>query len=613
MDEKEFEGFFKQLGKYGEFVKQQFMTNVDPGQIQKIMDDYEDFSVNFSKSMGMGRESIVEIKRSFADAVVSVNQLGGNLSDLPGIAENIGKALNRSVIPLKDAYADIYATHKVTGVATETMAKGFKDAGFSIYNMSENMTKVVNLARETGINVKVVSSQVVSNLDMMDKYNFSNGVEGLAKMVTESTKLRISVDNIKGTLDSAFKPEGAIDMAAALQRLGVAQSDLLDPLRLMDMSRNDPAEFQKQIAEMSKSFVDFNEKTKQFEILPGAKEQVMEVEKALNMTPGTFAKMAKSAAEFEDKMKKISFSDKFNQEEKELIANLSEMKGGEYKLRVNGEELRIDEAMVKVQNMGEEERKKFFESTKPKSMEDLAREQLTIQEQSAGYLKSIAGRTAGGLAGTQTNETLLQAQLEIAKSVPKVFAGERFQAKEIRETVDTAVGQVQKGYDSGNLLGGLSEGGQTISKYLSGAADDFVTGIGTALTDLKNSDNALIKVFGDVASKGGELISSHEKLQGSFGSLTETVNKTNTALNNPATKNLTTGVLEKSKDVAGGTNKSEVKFTEPLVMKVVFEGDVKGLTEEQVLDLIKRGKADIIIDEATKRATNYEIKQPTNQ
>ena len=38
-------------------------------------------------------------------------------------------------------------------------------------------------------------------------------------------------------------------MAAAMQRLGVAQSDLLDPLRLMDLSANDPTELQNQIVQ----------------------------------------------------------------------------------------------------------------------------------------------------------------------------------------------------------------------------------------------------------------------------------------------------------------------------------------------------------------------------
>jgi uncharacterized protein YdbL (DUF1318 family) len=608
------EDIFSAFGKFTNIIAQQALTNFDTEQIQKVMNKYEEFSVEFTSSMGMGRESVVAIKQSFGDAVVSVNKLGADLSALPGIASAIGGALNKSVIPLKDAYAEIYATSKVTGVGMETLGKGFKDAGFSIYNMSENMTKVVNIARETGMSVKTVSSAVISNLDMMDKYNFSNGIEGLAKMVTESTKLRISVNTISNVMDKAFKPEGAIEMAASLQRLGVAQSDLLDPLRLMDMSRNDPEEFQKQIAEMSKEFVKFDETTKQFVILPGSKERMMEVASTLGINTSEFAKMAKSAAEFDDKMKKISFSDKFNQEEKELIATMAEMKGGEYKLNVNGEELKIDEAMVKVQNMGEEERKKFFESSQPKSMEDLAKEQLTIGKQSAGYLASIANRTAAGFAGTQTNETLLQAQLELAKTVPKVFSGERFQPKAVRETVDTAVGQVQKGYDSGNLIKGLIEGGETIKKWVSGASDDFVVGASKALTGLNESTNPLIKIFSGVAVEGGKLFQNHEKLNTDFGTLSETINKTNTVLNNSTvTKNVTTDILENSKqNTMDVDNKNEITFSTPLKMELNVTGLQTTTQEELFLKAIKEGKLDQLIVEAVRRGELQSVMQSTS-
>jgi hypothetical protein len=51
-------------------------------------------------------------------------------------------------------------------------------------------------------------------------------------------------------------------MAASLQRLGVSTSALLDPLALMDMGQNNPAELQNQIVEMTKQFTYFDEKNK---------------------------------------------------------------------------------------------------------------------------------------------------------------------------------------------------------------------------------------------------------------------------------------------------------------------------------------------------------------
>ena len=66
--------------------------------------------------------------------------------------------------------------------------------------------------------------------------NGISSVEGLAKMAATTAALRVDMGTIMGVVDKAFDPEGAIKMASAFQRLGVTQSELLDPLKLMNMS-----------------------------------------------------------------------------------------------------------------------------------------------------------------------------------------------------------------------------------------------------------------------------------------------------------------------------------------------------------------------------------------
>ena len=327
-DDKNFDDIFKAFGKYAETIAGQFATNFMASQIDKTIKEYETSAVNVLKSFGAGRDRIVELKASMADAVTSVKLMGGELSDVASIAQEVGVATNRNIILTSQSYEKLYATTKVTGIGMRELTTNFKDAGFSVYQIGQNMEKVVNTANAQGINAKTVSSQVVANMGLMDKYNFAGGVEGLAKMVTQATSLRISVRDIAGAMQKAFNPESAIDMAARLQSLGMAQSDLLDPLRLMDLAQNDPAELQNQIAEMSKSFVEFNEQTKSFQIAPGAKRQLQEVADALGMQPEAFAKMAKSAAEMDDKLQKIRFPDNFTEDQKKFVANMAEMGEG---------------------------------------------------------------------------------------------------------------------------------------------------------------------------------------------------------------------------------------------------------------------------------------------
>ena len=374
---------------------------------------------------------------------------------------------------------------------------------------------------------------VVEKIDMLDKYNFSNGVEGLAKMVTQSVNLRINVGEIERAMDKAFKPEGAIDMAAALQRLGVQQSALLDPLRLMDMARNDPAEFQNQIVEMTKSFVKFDEKSKSFKIAPGAREQIMEIAAATNISEKELTRMAKSAVEMEDKMNKIHFpGDMFTEEQKTMIANMAEMgPGGEYTLRMDGKDLKLDEAMIKMQSMDEESRNKFLADSKPKTMEEMAKQQLTLTERGTAAIEALANRFGAAQASTETQEMAMQAQLQITESIAKFMGGgEKLQVPAIRQTTENIEQGLIKGVQSGDILGSLGKAKDEGRKYLGEAFDDIIVSGADALKGLGESTNPLINIMTNLGSQALNAITSHEKLNGTFGTLNTTIDNTNKKL-----------------------------------------------------------------------------------
>ena len=83
--------------------------------------------------------------------------------------------------------------------------------------------------------------------------------------------------------------------------------------------------------------------------------------------------MGISGKELEDKMSKIKFTSDFNEEQQKFMASIAQMSGGEYKLKIDGEEFGMDEAMEEFRRSPE----KLSELMNPKSMEDLAKEQLT--------------------------------------------------------------------------------------------------------------------------------------------------------------------------------------------------------------------------------------------
>lgn len=617
---KKFEGLFKAFGDYGKVIATAFLSNFDTTEMGKQIGLYEEKAVQVVKTFGTGRDRIVEMKASMADAVVSVTQLGGGLTDVASIAETVGTKLNRNIILTKDSYKDLYATAQVTGVRYEELIPKFKDAGFGVYQISENMKKVVDTAVASGVNAKAVSTMVVEKIDMLDKYNFSNGVEGLAKMVTQSVNLRINVGEIERAMDKAFKPEGAIDMAAALQRLGVQQSALLDPLRLMDMARNDPAEFQNQIVEMTKSFVKFDEKSKSFKIAPGAREQIMEIAAATNISEKELTRMAKSAVEMEDKMNKIHFpGDMFTEEQKTMIANMAEMgPGGEYMLTINGEDLKLDEAMVKIQSMDEKSREKFLADSKSKSMEEMAKQQLTLTERGTKAIEALANRFGAAQASTETQEMAMQAQLQITESIAKFMGGgEKLQVPTIRQTTENIEQGLIKGVQSGDILGSLGRAKDEGRKYLGEAFDDIIVSGADALKGLGESTNPLINIMTNLGSQALNAITSHEKLNGTFGTLNTTIDNTNKKLG--GTKPIITASAlptnTENKDVKNTlenkttpeASSSEVKFN-PLEIKLTISGLLPGMSEEQIRQIIIEGKLNEVLYNAIKDAEKTKVK-----
>ena len=280
-----------------------------------------------------------------AEAADKIYLLGGYWKDVVDIQQAAANTLGRNVILAEGSYKKLYETAKVTGQSNEQLMKGFKDAGFSLYDVSNQMQKVMDTARSIGVNGQMVSKQVVENMSKMNQFNFQGGVEGLAKMAAQAVNLRVDMSSTLKVAEGLFSPEKAIEMAAAMQRLGVAQGDLLDPLKLMDLAQNDPAELQNQIAQMSKQFTQLNADG-HFEILPDGKRQLMEISAELGISYGEMTKMALGGAELEQKMGKIKFPEFATKEQQEMLANITEMgANGDMKIKVDGKEMDINDAM----------------------------------------------------------------------------------------------------------------------------------------------------------------------------------------------------------------------------------------------------------------------------
>ncbi len=424
-----------------------------------------------------------------------VNSLEEAIAKSADIQKATIEATGRAYMATGEELAGIVATQEASGVQAKDLLENFKAQGFALQAIPKTMEKVINTARSLGVNVNAVSEGVVKNLDKLNTFNFSNGVEGLTKMAAQSTMFGIEMGKIFQTAEKLFNPEAAIDMAANLQRLGVATGDLIDPLKLMDLGQNNPQELQNQIVEMSKRFTYFNEQNQKFEILPGAKRELREIATAVGMSAEELAKLSLGSSELAKKMGEIRFPEldtgPLTEDQQTMIANLSEMKDGSYKIQFEqtainekGERYTTGEKVEKkVSELTSEDLKslQYQQQQSSKSIEQIASESMGYEKRTANAVEALVGTGRGTLAtsrlankGTEFLNQQIGKLMEISKEVKTKEGREAF--NQGVEQVRALVGEYDKAFKSGGGIDEsekkiLEEKGEEINKLLKGAAE----------------------------------------------------------------------------------------------------------------------------------------------
>lgn len=466
-------------------------------------------ALKVAKSFGQGRENTLAIKQVLVDAAPAVERLGGNFSKVAEIQNELTKALGRNVLLSSESFEKLYATTQVTGKEASDLFPKFKDVGISAYGVAENMQKIVDISRQQGLSVQAVSTQAMNNMEAINKYNFQGGVDGLAKMAAQATSLRIDMGTALKFGENLYKPEKAIEMAAALQRLGVTQSELLDPLRLMDLSINDPAELQNQLVQMTQQFVTMGE-AGNFEIAPEGKLRLRELQEATGIAYSELTKMAIGGAELEDKLSKIRFPSFLTDEQQKMIANLAEMKDGEYVITVGNETKSLAEALSDMDTT--EEFNKLIEASEPKTMEEMTREGLSIQERMAADLAVMSGRVPRGLATTKAGDTAANALTGLIDGIADLLTDRGvLSSKSFRDVTDKSadigvdmISQLLTG--NMNLTDGMGKLVDTFTEFGGTQLDNLILNLGEQREEMSKSSNAFAKIGTDLINKIDEFI-----------------------------------------------------------------------------------------------------------
>jgi hypothetical protein len=310
---------------------------------------------------------------------------------------NIAMGSRRNVIATEEQVSKLFAASELLGKSSDMIVENFGAVGVDASLIGEKLENSFAYVQSIGLNAKVVMGTVVDNMELMNRFNFSNGVDGLTKMAAQASMLRFDMNRTAEFADKVMSPEKAIEAAAGFQRLGVNVGNLIDPFALMNDAINDPGALQDSIIKATKQFTEFDEKTKTFKINPQGILMMKELADVTGVSAKELSKTAIAAADLDKRVSEINPSIQFDEpEDKELLANMATMRGGEYIVQIKDDETGIIEQR-KLSEITKEEFEKLRQE--PKTMEEIQISQLDYLENIDASMAAIVAKGGFGLVG----------------------------------------------------------------------------------------------------------------------------------------------------------------------------------------------------------------------
>lgn len=477
--------------QFGEDISKQF--KIDGEALKDSSDALAQYSDQINKIFTQGRQRITELSTALADATPDVRRLGGDIGNVADIIGKVADESRRNVVATTEEVEKLFAASKVLELGADTLTRAFLDIGKGIETIPKTLEESVQYIQSIGGNAKSVMQDVTRNMDQMNRYQFEGGVLGLTKMAAQASMLRFDMRETFQLVDKVLSPEGAIETAAAFQRLGASVGVLADPFALMNASINDPGALQDSLVDVAKQFTYFDEKTKTFKINPQGVLTLKELQSQTGVSAAEMSKLGLAAAEADKRLSTLNSAGlNIKEDDKQYLANIAKMgDGGEYEVKLKN--AAGEEQTRKLSEITQTEFEKLIKEQRdgPKTMEDIARAQMSTSELIMGDVGAIRAKIVGGV----------------------VSAGQVLQTREDVRGAATAV------------TGGLSKMGET--KDVRDETQSALRDLDTLFEDLKKNDGkkATDKFSEYLMKAGTQLDNMESKFKKSLGETADNISK----------------------------------------------------------------------------------------
>jgi hypothetical protein len=373
---------------------------------ETVIEGTDRMNARFTQS----RQRVTEFSAAIGDSIPLVERLGGTQKDAAQIIEDVAEATRRNVVASADEVEKLFAIQQLTGTDAKRLVETFQNVGVQFSQISNQLEGSIKYIQSVGANARDIMREVNGYVERINSYNFQDGVLGLTRMATQASLLKFDMNSTLGFAEKVMDPEGAIKMASAFQRLGVAAGDLTDPFQLMYKSLNDPEGLQNSIVNMTKQFTYFDEKANSFKINPQGMLMLRQIGAEAGISAAELSKMALNAADLDKRLSQISPSIEFeNEQDKQYIANIAKMgKGGEYEITIKRDG---EDKSVLLQEATNEELKELIErqraAQEDQSVVDIQKTQLDLLSAVVGELKATMSTFIAAAASSRELTTAI--------------------------------------------------------------------------------------------------------------------------------------------------------------------------------------------------------------
>lgn len=295
---------------------------------------------NTALQMGILSQQSDSFASGIQNAANNTIEFGIGIEKLAEMQGAYSEELGRTVTLSQKGLEALGQMAAATGLGAEGASKFSSDmdnVGLSVESTSKFVEKTMNDSHAMGLNAAKVIKTIASNIKMLNRYNFKDGVKGLAKMAETTTKLGVDMNFVGSMADKLFDIEGAVDMSAQLQVMGGAWAKLADPFKLMYMARNDMEGLAKSVADAAGASAHFNRESKTFEVSALEMDRLRKVAAQTGLNYEDLAASAKKVAAYSKIKGQIGFT--INKETQEFLQATAQFNDkGEATINIDGED-----------------------------------------------------------------------------------------------------------------------------------------------------------------------------------------------------------------------------------------------------------------------------------